>query len=252
MGLAGRARAEEFFDERAVVDRVLRCYQDTASGREVRAKGRQDRRSRPDRQPRTHRSKRALDITVSSAAVVALIPLLGLVWLLVRCVLGRPALFVQERPGLGEKPFRLHKFRTMRPVDPLGPPRPDDERLPRLGRWLRATSLDELPQLFDVLAGTMSLVGPRPLLVEYVDRYTPAQARRHEVKPGITGWAQINGRNAQTWEARLAMDVWYVDHQSLWLDLRILYTTVGRVLKREGISAPGQATMPEFLGSSPG
>jgi sugar transferase EpsL len=166
--------------------------------------------------------------------------------------LGSPVLFRQTRPGLHGAPFELLKFRTMTEAQAPGRRLPPDvERLPALGRVLRATSLDELPELFNVLKGDMSLVGPRPLLGQYLDRYTPAQARRHEVKPGITGWAQVNGRNAITWEEKFALDVWYVDNQSIWLDLKILAMTAWKVLKREGISAEGEATMPEFMGTIP-
>jgi len=159
-------------------------------------------------------------------------------------------LFTQDRPGLGGKAFRIFKFRTMtdaRGVD--GILLPDAERLTRFGRFLRSSSLDELPALINVLKGDMSLVGPRPLLMHYLDRYTPQQARRHEVRPGITGWAQINGRNAITWEEKFKLDVWYVDNRSLWLDIKIIYLTVWKILKREGINQPGQATMEEFRGS---
>jgi lipopolysaccharide/colanic/teichoic acid biosynthesis glycosyltransferase len=176
---------------------------------------------------------------------------LGLVALLVRKKLGAPVLFRQTRPGRHGRLFTLLKFRTMSDArDRAGQLLPDAQRLDAFGRWLRATSLDELPELFNVLRGDMSLVGPRPLLVQYLARYTPEQARRHDVRPGITGWAQVHGRNALCWEERFAMDLWYVEHRSLWLDLGILGRTVARVLKREGINAPGVATMPEFLGST--
>ncbi|MGB9792451.1 MAG: sugar transferase [Thermacetogeniaceae bacterium] len=160
-----------------------------------------------------------------------------------------PVLFRQVRPGLHGKPFVIYKFRTMRKAyDEEWRPLPDEQRLTRLGKWLRSTSLDELPELLNVLKGEMSLVGPRPLLMEYLDRYTPEQARRHEVKPGITGWAQVNGRNAISWEEKFRLDVWYVDNWSLWLDLKIILITLWKVLKREGISASGHATMPVFRG----
>jgi sugar transferase EpsL len=191
--------------------------------------------------------KRVCDVVVSSVALVVLAPLMGLIALLVWYTMGRPVLFRQVRPGLHGKPFGMYKFRTMCDwYDAQGNLLPDAERLTPFGRWLRATSLDELPQLFNVLRGEMSLVGPRPLLMEYMDRYTPAQARRHEVKPGITGWAQIHGRNNLSWEERFQMDVWYVDHWNLWLDFKILWRTLWLVLKREGISAQGHATMPRF------
>jgi sugar transferase EpsL len=179
--------------------------------------------------------------------LLALWPLLLLVALAVRIGLGSPVLFVQERPGVGGRPFRLRKFRTMRnATDRDGKPLGDDKRLTYLGRFLRSCSLDELPELWNVLTGDMSLVGPRPWLMEYLAHYTPEQMRRHEVRPGITGWAQVNGRNAASWEERLRLDVWYVDHWSFWLDLRILLRTVWTVIRREGISAEGHATMPRF------
>ena len=178
------------------------------------------------------------------------LPLAGLA-LLVRLKLGSPIFFRQQRPGLRGKPFTMYKFRTMRDVvDARGQPLPDGERLTRLGRFLRSSSLDELPELFNVLRGDMSLVGPRPLLMEYLSRYSPEQARRHEVKPGITGWAQINGRNAISWEKKFKLDVWYVDNRSFWLDLKILLMTVQKVFRREGISAVGEATMPRFEGEA--
>ena len=197
------------------------------------------------------RIKRAVDVVVSALTLCLLSPLLIVLEAMVWGNLGTPVLFRQRRPGQHGRPFLLVKFRTMRDaVGPDGKLLPDEQRLTRLGRWLRATSLDELPTLWNVLCGEMSLVGPRPLLVEYLDRYTPEQARRHEVKPGITGWAQVNGRNAISWEEKFELDVWYVDHQSLWLDLKILWMTVFRVLKRSGISASEHATMPEFRGTS--
>ncbi|MFY1670004.1 sugar transferase [Plantactinospora sp. WMMB334] len=193
------------------------------------------------------RSKRILDAAVAAVLLVLLAPVIGAVAGAVALALGRPVLFRQARPGLHGRPFTLYKFRTMHPV---GPGRTSDgERLTRLGSWLRATSLDELPSLCNVLRGEMSLVGPRPLLLEYLDRYTPQQARRHEVRPGLTGLAQVNGRNAISWPERLSHDVWYVDRRCLGLDLRILLRTVARVLRRHGIAADGNATMPEFLGT---
>ena len=196
--------------------------------------------------------KRILDVTVSALSLLFLAPLLLALWLLVRWRMGKPAIFCQRRPGQGARPFMLYKFRTM--TDARGPDgslRPDGERLTALGQFLRRTSLDELPQLWNVLRGDLSLVGPRPLLMEYLEHYTPEQARRHEVKPGIAGWAQINGRNAITWEEKFRLDVWYVDHWSLRLDLRILLTTVAKVLRRDGISAAAHATMPVFTGTPP-
>jgi lipopolysaccharide/colanic/teichoic acid biosynthesis glycosyltransferase len=194
--------------------------------------------------------KRVFDLSVAAAAVVLLAPLMLGIALAVRLCLGRPVLFVQERPGLGGAPFRMIKFRTMRDeVDADGRPLPDGERLTRLGSFLRSTSLDELPELWNVLRGDMSLVGPRPLLMEYLPLYSAEQARRHEVKPGITGWAQVNGRNALSWEEKFALDVWYVDHASLRLDLEIIALTFWKIIRRDGISQAGYATMPVFMGS---
>lgn len=194
--------------------------------------------------------KRLLDLIVALTALIVLAPVLAVLALLVRAKLGAPVLFRQTRPGLHGKPFTLYKFRTMTDArDAQGNLLPDAERLTPFGRFLRSTSLDELPELWNVLKGDMSLVGPRPLLMQYLDRYTPEQARRHEVRPGITGWAQVNGRNALSWDEKFRLDVWYVDNMSLWLDLRIVALTVWKILKREGISQPGQATMEEFMGN---
>lgn len=196
--------------------------------------------------------KRAFDILLALALLLCLAPLLVVLILLVRVKLGSPAFFVQPRPGLGGRVFNLIKFRSMTDArDADGNLLPDVERLTRFGRWLRATSLDELPELWNILRGEMSFVGPRPLLVAYLDRYSSEQARRHEVRPGITGWAQVNGRNAITWEERFRLDVWYVDHQSFWLDLKIMLMTLGKVLRREGVSPEGAETMPEFKGDQP-
>ncbi len=194
--------------------------------------------------------KRAFDLIVASIALLVLaLPLALLAWR-VRVALGTPVLFRQLRPGRHGGLFKLAKFRTMTDErDAAGELLPDASRLPPFGRWLRATSLDELPSLWNVLKGDMSLVGPRPLLVEYLPLYSAEQARRHEVRPGITGWAQVNGRNALTWEQKFELDVWYVDHRSFWLDLRILLMTVRKVFVREGISAKGEATMPRFTGT---
>lgn len=194
-----------------------------------------------------------LDRTAAAVGLVVLAPVLGVVAGLVRAKLGSPVLFSQTRPGLHGRPFTMHKFRTM--TDARGPDGallPDAERLTDFGRFLRASSLDELPELWDVLRGEMSLVGPRPLLMQYLDRYTPEQARRHEVRPGITGLAQVSGRNALSWDDKFALDVAYVERASLRLDLWILWQTVARVFRREGISAAGQATMPEFMGADAG
>jgi len=192
-----------------------------------------------------------LDLLLTIPALVLLSPVLALIVLLVRLKLGSPILFRQQRPGLHGTPFTIYKFRTMTDArDAVGNRLPDAQRLTSFGRFLRSTSLDELPELFNVLKGEMSLVGPRPLLLRYLERYTPEQMRRHEVKPGITGWAQVNGRNAITWEQKFALDVWYVDHCSLRLDVQIIALTLWKILKREGISQPGQATMEEFMGSN--
>jgi lipopolysaccharide/colanic/teichoic acid biosynthesis glycosyltransferase len=193
-----------------------------------------------------------LDRTAALVGLVLLSPLLAAVALAIRARMGAPVLFVQTRPGHGGRPFDLVKFRTMRHASGRdGRPLPDAERLTALGRFLRATSLDELPQLWNVLRGDLSLVGPRPLLMQYLARYTPEQARRHDVLPGITGWAQVNGRNAISWDEKFGLDVWYVDHWTLALDLRILALTLLRVLRREGIAREGHVTMPEFMGSAP-
>lgn len=195
-------------------------------------------------------SKRLFDLIAVGVGMIFALPVMGVVALLVRLKLGRPVLFRQQRPGLNGEIFTLCKFRTMRDaVDREGKALPDAERLTPFGRKLRSTSLDELPELFSVLSGEMSLVGPRPLLVRYLGRYSPEQMRRHEMRPGITGWAQVNGRNALSWEEKFALDVWYVDHWSFWLDLRILWRTVWNVVWREGISGGGEATMREFMGS---
>jgi sugar transferase EpsL len=194
--------------------------------------------------------KRLLDLIGASILLLVLAVPMAIVALAIRVTLGSPVLFRQRRPGLHEAPFEILKFRTMSDsLDRAGRPLPDRQRLGRLGKVIRGLSLDELPELINVIRGDMSLVGPRPLLMEYLTRYTPAQARRHEVKPGITGWAQVNGRNAVGWNERFALDVWYVDHQSLWLDLKILALTVRTVLRRDGISEAGHATMSEFLGT---
>jgi sugar transferase EpsL len=194
--------------------------------------------------------KRAFDAAAAAAALAVLSPVLAGVALGVGWKLGCPVLFRQPRPGLHGRPFEMVKFRTMTDArDANGHPLPDAERLPAFGRFLRSTSLDELPELWNVLRGDMSLVGPRPLLMEYLPLYTPEQARRQEVRPGITGWAQVNGRNALSWEEKFALDVWYIDNRSLWLDLRILAATVRQVLRRDGISAAGEATMPAFTGN---
>ncbi|SFM82573.1 sugar transferase [Marinobacter pelagius] len=194
--------------------------------------------------------KRFLDVLASSIALVVLLPVIGVVTLLIRRKLGSPVFFRQTRPGKDGKPFEMVKFRTMLDAnDKHGNPLPDDQRMTPFGSFLRSTSLDELPELWNVLKGDMSLVGPRPLLMEYLPLYSKEQIRRHEVRPGVTGWAQVNGRNAISWEDKFRLDVWYVDNQSLWLDLKILFLTVKKVLVRDGISGDGEVTMSKFTGS---
>ncbi len=194
--------------------------------------------------------KRVFDVLVTALAIALLWPLMVGLWCAVRAKLGAPAFFRQQRPGKEGKPFYLMKFRTMTDVrDSEGKLYPDAQRLTEFGRFLRSTSLDELPELLNVLKGDMSLVGPRPLRMHYLPLYSPEQARRHEVRPGVTGWAQVNGRNAISWEKKFELDVWYVDHQNFCLDLKILVLTILQVFRREGISAAGEATMPPFLGS---
>lgn len=197
--------------------------------------------------------KRGIDLLSAMAALAILSPLLAVVCLLIRWRLGRPVFFKQLRPGLHGVPFQMIKFRSMRDArDMHGSPLPDEARLTRFGRFLRSSSLDEVPELWNVLKGDMSLVGPRPLLIEYLPLYTPEQARRHEVKPGITGWAQVHGRNAISWDEKFRLDVWYVDHRSFWLDLKILAMTLISICSRQGINEPGQATMSKFTGSQGG
>lgn len=195
--------------------------------------------------------KRFFDVVLTVCGLLLLSPFILLLMLLVRFSLGAPIFFTQVRPGLNGKPFRMVKFRTMTNARGVnGQLLPDADRLTDFGRFLRAASLDELPELWNVLKGEMSLVGPRPLLMEYLPLYSPEQARRHEVRPGITGWAQVNGRNAISWEEKFKLDVWYVDNRSLWLDFKILWLTVLRVARRSGISQDGQATMEKFRGST--
>ena len=192
--------------------------------------------------------KRWFDLLAITMALPLLFPIFLLLWCVIRRYLGLPVFFAQFRPGLHGNPFRVVKFRTMTNCcDEAGCLLPDAQRLTRLGRFLRATSLDELPELINVLTGKMSIVGPRPLLMQYLRRYSPEQARRHEVMPGITGWAQVNGRNSISWEDKFKLDVWYVDNWSFMLDLKIIAMTVLKVIKREGISQEGEATMPEFM-----
>ena len=196
--------------------------------------------------------QRFFDVLLAGTALLFFAPLFSILFVVTRIMLGSPVFFCQTRPGLHGRPFQIVKFRTM--LEARGPNDllPDAERLTAFGRFLRAASLDELPELWNVLKGDMSLVGPRPLLMEYLPLYSPMQARRHEVRPGITGLAQVNGRNGLSWEDKFKLDVWYVDHRSFWLDIKILWLTLRKVLLREGISAAGEATMPRFTGSQIG
>ena len=194
--------------------------------------------------------KRCFDFLLALSLLILIFPLLFFVYLLVRSRLGYPALFRQQRPGYRGRSFCLLKFRTMtNACDASGYPLPDSQRLTPFGRWLRGTSIDELPAFVNILRGDMSFIGPRPLLMQYLSLYSPEQARRHDVKPGFSGWAQINGRNSLSWEEKFRLDVWYVDHQSFWLDVRIFLITIWKVIRREGISAAGDATMPLFRGN---
>lgn len=196
--------------------------------------------------------RRLFDIAASFTALVLLFPLILFIGWYVRRKLGSPVLFRQVRPGLNGKPFKMFKFRTMRDaLDAAGNPLPDSDRITSFGSFLRSSSLDELPELWNVLKGDMSLVGPRPLLMEYLPLYSPEQYRRHEVRPGVTGWAQINGRNALSWEEKFKLDIWYVDNRSFWLDLKIIFLTVKKVVIRDGINADGEVTMPKFTGRKP-
>lgn len=195
-------------------------------------------------------SKRLFDIFSAGLALILLSPVMAVVALLVRIKLGSPVIFGQKRPGYKTELFTIYKFRTMLDTrDAAGKLLPDADRLPHFGRVLRSTSLDELPELWNVLKGEMSWVGPRPLLIAYLDRYSPEQNRRHDVLPGVTGWAQVNGRNAISWPEKFKLDVWYVDHWSFWLDIKILFMTFWKVIKRESINAPGEATSGEFMGN---
>ncbi|SFO80006.1 sugar transferase [Pseudomonas borbori] len=193
--------------------------------------------------------KRLFDIVASAFGLLLLAPVIAIVAWKIRRKLGSPVLFRQVRPGLDGKPFEMIKFRTMRDaVDAAGNPLPDSERMTPFGSFLRSSSLDELPELWNVLKGDMSLVGPRPLLMEYLPLYSPEQYRRHEARPGVTGWAQINGRNALSWDEKFKLDIWYVDNRSFWLDLKIILLTIKKVVVRDGISADGEATMAKFTG----
>jgi sugar transferase EpsL len=195
-------------------------------------------------------AKRLFDIISSAAGLIIFSPLLAVLAVLVRLKIGSPVIFRQQRPGLNGKAFIIYKFRTMTDqCDESGNLLPDEKRLSAFGRFLRSTSFDELPELFNVLKGDMSIVGPRPLMMKYLGRYSPEQARRHEVKPGITGWAQINGRNAISWEDRFKLDVWYVDNRTFWLDIKIIFRSVWMVLARKDITQQDRATMDEFMGT---
>ncbi len=195
--------------------------------------------------------KRLFDFVVALLALVMLLPVIAVLYVLIAIKMGRPVFFTQTRPGLHGKAFKMVKFRSMTDArDEQGNLLPDDQRLPAFGKMLRATSLDELPELWNVLKGEMSLVGPRPLLMEYLQYYSPEQARRHNVRPGVTGWAQVNGRNAISWEEKFILDTWYVDNRSLWLDIKILWLTVKKVIARDDIAQEGHVTMEKFTGSS--
>lgn len=197
-------------------------------------------------------TKRFFDLVATCVSLFLLIPVLLVLATWIRMQMGSPILFRQTRPGRNGKPFEMIKFRTMRDdVNPSGELLSDADRLTPLGRRLRSTSLDELPGLWNVLKGDMSLVGPRPLLMEYLPLYSPKQARRHEVRPGVTGWAQVNGRNAISWDRKFELDVWYVDNRTIWLDIKIIWLTIRKILNRDGISATGEATMPKFKGTKP-
>lgn len=241
MGEAGRRRIEASFTEARVVERLMRLYRST----KLRVS-----RSRGVAARLNAFGKRLFDLAASVPAAVLLSPVMLIVAVLVKLKLGSPVLFKQQRPGRYGNPFYVLKFRTMRDAyDRFGQPLPDEARLTSFGKLLRKLSLDELPQLFNVIRGDMSLVGPRPLLMEYLPLYTEEQAHRHDVRPGITGWAQVNGRNAVSWEDKFKLDLTYVERQSVWFDFRILVRTVGKVLKRDGISSAGQATVQKFTGS---
>jgi lipopolysaccharide/colanic/teichoic acid biosynthesis glycosyltransferase len=243
MGVAGRQWMEREFRPELIWRARVKMYRELIH----------EHSQRPQHLRRGHAIKRAIDILSSAAGLVVLSPVMGAIALAVCLSMGAPVVFRQTRPGFHAEPFTLLKFRTMRDAnDAEGLPLADADRLTRVGTWLRKLSLDELPQLWNVLRGDLSLVGPRPLLMEYLERYTPEQARRHDVMPGITGWTQVNGRNALTWEQKFVLDTWYVDHWAIWLDLRILAKTLVHVTKPTGISNSGHATMPEFLGTNEG
>ena len=245
MGRAGRERMERDFRPEVIWRAHLQVYRDLLQEKQGRSRNHSDSIA-----SQTSRwAKRSFDLLTAIGLLVVLSPVLAAIAVVVRLLAGSPVLFRQRRPGLRGQLFTCLKFRTMTDArDANGQLLPDGERLTPFGRFLRSTSLDELPELLNVIRGEMSLVGPRPLLPKYLNRYSPEQMRRHEVKPGITGWAQINGRNALDWNRKFELDLWYVDHRSLWLDLKILATTAWKVLRCVGISTPGHATMPEFVG----
>jgi lipopolysaccharide/colanic/teichoic acid biosynthesis glycosyltransferase/glycosyltransferase involved in cell wall biosynthesis len=246
MGQAGRERMEKDFHPEIVWDALVKLYRLLMDHNLGSSHTTYDE---PTRRTGLRATKRVFDLLVAAGMLLFLLPLLILIAALVRVFLGAPILFRQERAGLLGSRFDCLKFRTMTDArDAAGQLLPDADRLTRLGRFLRSTSLDEFPELINVIRGEMSLVGPRPLMARYLERYSPEQMRRHEVKPGLTGWAQINGRNALTWNQKFDLDLWYVDHQSCWLDLSILARTTWQVFRRDGINRPGHATMPEFLG----
>lgn len=231
MGEAARELAHQSFDRNVLAFKFVKCLSKTASA------------------PRFSITKRAFDVFVAGVSLLLLAPILAMLFFIVRAKLGGPVIFKQARPGLSGRPFLMIKFRTMTSeCDAKGDLLPDEQRLTSLGRFLRSTSLDELPSLWGVLKGDMSIVGPRPLLVEYLPLYSDEQARRHDVRPGITGWAQVNGRNALSWDEKFRLDVWYVDNQTFWLDIKILFMTIKKVLVRDGISADGEVTMHKFTG----
>ena len=240
MGAAGRQRAMRLYGQPLVQSRFVEVF-----------KGALRDKTQEKRPAAVRRMQRAIEWIISGAVLIALAPLLGAIAAAIRIAMGGNPIFAQSRIGIKGRAFTFYKFRTMTDVrDDAGEVLPDRQRITALGRWLRGTSLDELPQFWNVLRGDMSLVGPRPLLPEYLPRYSALERRRHEVKPGITGWAQVNGRNSLTWGDKFELDVWYVDHRSLWLDAKVLWMTVSQVLRRKGIAPAGHATMPEFLGGA--
>jgi lipopolysaccharide/colanic/teichoic acid biosynthesis glycosyltransferase len=240
MGRGGRERMERDFRPEVIRDAQVQLYRELM-----------ERKVSEEHLPAGSWTKRAFDFLVAGIGLLLLFPILVLAAIVVRVFLGSPMLFRQERPGLNGRLFTLLKFRTLTDArDVNGNLLPDAERMTSLGRFFRSSSLDELPELINVIRGEMSLVGPRPLLAKYLERYSTEQLRRHEVKPGITGWAQIHGRNALSWEQRFELDLWYVQHRSFWLDLSILAKTLGQVIRRDGIEQPGHATMPEYLGTT--